>query len=277
MLKLAFYGKGGIGKSTVASNLAAVWARRGLTVLQVGCDPKADSTLLLRHGEEVPSVLDCIRAGQPFDLDDVVRRGFAGVLCAEAGGPLPGLGCAGRGIITALEKLEQLGVYDLYKPDIVIFDVLGDVVCGGFALPMREGYANYVYVVTSGENMSIHAAANIGVAVDRFAQRGYARMGGLVLNRRDVRDEEAKVRELADDLHTHVVGDLPRSSVVTDAEEAGQVVMEYQPQGAMAHEYELLADRILADCGGAPLPGTGAPLPGSSAPSADCGEGDVAC
>lgn len=245
MLKLAFYGKGGIGKSTVAANLAVAWARRGLTVLQVGCDPKADSTILLRHGEPLPTVLGMVRAGIPFGLDDVVRPGYAGVLCAEAGGPLPGLGCAGRGIITALERLGQLGVYERYQPDIVLFDVLGDVVCGGFALPMRDGYADAVYVVTSGENMAIHAAANIGVAVERFAQRGYARMGGIVLNRRDVTDEEAKVQELADDLHTRVVGDLPRSHVVTDAEEAGQTLMEFEPDGEMASAYEALATRIL--------------------------------
>ena len=191
MIKLAFYGKGGIGKSTTASNLAAVWASRGHRVLQIGCDPKADSTLLLRHGRELPCVLDAVRSRQPFGLDDVVCEGYAGVLCAETGGPTPGLGCAGRGIITALEKLEEKGALERYRPDIVIFDVLGDVVCGGFAVPMREGYADYVFVLTSGENMAIHAAANIGLAVENFSKRGYAKLGGIILNRRDVRDEES--------------------------------------------------------------------------------------
>jgi nitrogenase iron protein NifH len=255
MIKLAFYGKGGIGKSTTVSNLAVIWAERGHRVLQVGCDPKADSTILLRHGRELPTVMDSVRSGRPFGLDDVVCQGFAGVLCAEAGGPLPGLGCAGRGIITALETLEQKGVYERYQPDVVLFDVLGDVVCGGFAVPMREGYANYVLVVTSGENMSIHAAANIGVAVQNFQKRGYAQMGGLVLNRRDVRDEEAKVRELAGDLGCDIVGALPHSSLVTDAEEGGLTLMEAAPDSAMAEAYRALADSIERRCGfGAAVP-----------------------
>lgn len=248
MLKLAFYGKGGIGKSTTVSNLAAVWASRGHRVLQVGCDPKADSTLYLRHGREVPSVMDLVRSGKPFDLEDVVVEGFGGVLCAEAGGPLPGRGCAGRGIITALETLEEKGVYDTYDPDIVLYDVLGDVVCGGFALPMRQGYAQEVFVLTSGENMSIHAAANICLAAQHYQERGYARLGGLILNRRDVRDEEAKVHELAGDLDTRIVGDLPHEQAVTDAEEAGQVLMEFAPECAMAEEYRALADAIERVC-----------------------------
>lgn len=255
MIKLAFYGKGGIGKSTCASNLAAIWAQRGHRVLQIGCDPKADSTLLLRRGQPLPTVLDCVRSGKPFELDDVVREGFAGVLCAEAGGPLPGLGCAGRGIATALETLEQKGVYQRFNPDVVIFDVLGDVVCGGFAVPMRAGYANYVLVVTSGENMSIHAAANIGLAVQNFGKRGYAQLAGLVLNRRDVRDEDAKVAELAQDLGSSVVGELPRDAAVTDAEERGLTLMEAAPQSPMANAYRTLADAIERRCDFAALGG----------------------
>lgn len=249
MIKLAFYGKGGIGKSTCASNLAAIWAQRGHRVLQIGCDPKADSTLLLRRGQPLPTVLDCVRSGKPFELDDVVREGFSGVLCAEAGGPLPGLGCAGRGIATALETLEQKGVYQRFNPDIVIFDVLGDVVCGGFAVPMRAGYADYVLVITSGENMSIHAAANIGLAVQNFGKRGYAQLAGLVLNRRNVRNEDAKVAELAQDLGSSVVGELPRDAAVTDAEERGLTLMEAAPQSPMANAYRTLADAIERRCG----------------------------
>lgn len=261
MVKLAFYGKGGIGKSTCASNLAAIWAERGHRVLQVGCDPKADSTLLLRHGEELPTVMDLVRAGAPFSLDDVVREGFSGVMCAEAGGPLPGLGCAGRGIATALETLEEKGLYERLDPDVVIYDVLGDVVCGGFAVPMRQGYADHVLVVTSGENMAIHAAANIGLAVENFARRGYARLAGLVLNRRDVRDEDEKVAELARDLGCGVVGSLPRDAAVTDAEERGLTLMEAAPKGPMADAYRALADAIELGCGF----GSGAPTEAGAA------------
>ena len=141
----------------------------GLTVMQIGCDPKADSTVLLRHGEKMETVLDLVRDRKnDFELSDMVKEGFGGVLCVEAGGPAPGMGCAGRGIIAALEKLKEKGAYEKYQPDVVIYDVLGDVVCGGFSMPMRGGYADQVFVLTSGENMAIHAAANIAMAVENF-------------------------------------------------------------------------------------------------------------
>ena len=148
MQKIAIYGKGGIGKSTIACNLSAALAGRGLKVMQIGCDPKADSTSLLCPKEKVTTVLDLVRSGKPFALEDMVKESTAGVLCVEAGGPIPGLGCAGRGIINALEQLEAKGAYDVDKPDVVIYDVLGDVVCGGFTMPMRKGYADRVYIVT---------------------------------------------------------------------------------------------------------------------------------
>ena len=250
MIKLAFYGKGGIGKSTTVSNIAAAFAQKGLKVLQIGCDPKADSTLYLRHGEEVPTILDLFRQKKDaMTLDEMVRIGYAGVICAEAGGPLPGLGCAGRGIITALEKLEAKGVYETYHPDVVLYDVLGDVVCGGFAMPMRKGHAEKVFILTSGENMSIHAAANIAVAVDNFKNRGYATLGGLILNRRNVKNEEEKVRELAEDVHTVIAGTLHRDEIVTDAEEQNKIVLEAYPDSSMAQEYRLLADQVAAISG----------------------------
>ncbi len=244
MIRVAFYGKGGIGKSTTVSNLAAHWAQKGLRVLQVGCDPKADSTRQLLGGEHIPTVMDKIRSREIFSLEDVVHEGFAGVLCTEAGGPLPGLGCAGRGIITATEKLREMGIIEKYQPDVVIYDVLGDVVCGGFALPMRGGYADQVFVLTSGENMSIYAAANIGMAIDNFKNRGYATLGGLILNRRDVKGEEEKVQELANDLHTQIVGDLHRNALVTEAEEKGQILLQAFPESEMAEEYRMLADKV---------------------------------
>ena len=196
MKKLAVYGKGGIGKSTTVSNVAAALAEKGCKVMQIGCDPKADSTITLRHGQQLTTVLELVRSGNLSPkLEDMVLEGYGGVLCVEAGGPTPGLGCAGRGIIAALEKLEAAGAYEVYRPDVVLYDVLGDVVCGGFAMPMRSGYADAVYILTSGENMAIHAAANIASAVERFQGRGYAKLGGFLLNCRNVKREEEKAEE----------------------------------------------------------------------------------
>ncbi len=250
MLKIAVYGKGGIGKSTTVSNLSAALAEKNLRVMQIGCDPKADSTLYLRGGKPLKTVLELIHdRGDDFSLSDMVIEGYGGVICVEAGGPTPGLGCAGRGIIAALEKLEQKGAYEVYKPDVVFYDVLGDVVCGGFSMPMRSGYADKVYIVTSGENMAIHAAANIAIAVENFRGRGYASLGGLILNRRDVKNEREKVEELASDINSRIVGVLPRSETVADAEEKGATVMEAYPCSYMAHEYRALAAQIMEDNG----------------------------
>ena len=250
MLKLAVYGKGGIGKSTTVSNLSAALAEKGLRVMQIGCDPKADSTSCLHGGTKIPTVLDLIREyGNSFTLDQMVTVGYGGIVCVEAGGPTPGLGCAGRGIIAALEKLEEKGAYDIYKPDVVFYDVLGDVVCGGFSMPMRSGYADKVYIVTSGENMAIHAAANIAVAIDNFRDRGYASLGGIILNRRDVKNEREKVEELCEDINSRIIGTLSRSETVHDAEEKNSTVMEAYPCSAMAAEYRDLAKSIMSDNG----------------------------
>jgi nitrogenase iron protein NifH len=245
MKKLAIYGKGGIGKSTTVSNVAVALSQMGLKVMQIGCDPKADSTITLRHGKELKTVLELVREGKTNpSLEDMVLEGYGGVLCVEAGGPTPGLGCAGRGIIAALEKLESAGAYEVYQPDVVLYDVLGDVVCGGFTMPMRSGYADAVCILTSGENMAIHAAANIAMAVERFQGRGYARLGGFILNRRDVKRENEKVEELADDFESRVLYGLSHSELVPEAEEMGKTVLEAYPESAMAEEYRQLA-RIL--------------------------------
>ena len=247
MLKVAIYGKGGIGKSTVTSNLAAAFASMGKRVIQIGCDPKADSTINLLGGEPLRPVMNFMREEdeEPERLEDISKEGFGGVLCIETGGPTPGLGCAGRGIITALEKLEETGAYEKYQPDVVLYDVLGDVVCGGFSMPMRNGYADKIFIVTSGENMAIHAGANIAMAVENFKNRGYATLGGLILNRRNVPREEEKVEELAEDFHTSIVGTLTRSDLVQQAEEQKKTVLEAFPESEMAEEYRILAKAIL--------------------------------
>ena len=250
MVKLAVYGKGGIGKSTTVSNVSAALADMGYKVMQIGCDPKADSTASLHGKGSITTVLDLVRERKnDFALEDMVCEGYGGVICVEAGGPTPGLGCARRGIIAALAKLKEKGAYKVYRPDVVIYDVLGDVVCGGFSMPMRGGYADKVFIITSGENMAIHAAANIAVALEGFKDRGYASLGGIILNHRNVRDEDAKVAELADDIHSEIIGELTRSETVTDAEDLGKTVIEAFPESEMADEYRALAAKLAELCG----------------------------
>ena len=248
MIKIAIYGKGGIGKSTTASNLSAALAERGMIVMQVGCDPKSDSTSSLCGGKTVRTVLDAMRSGGDIMLKDIVVEGENGVLCVEAGGPSPGVGCAGRGIITAFEKLEELHTFEEFKPDVVIYDVLGDVVCGGFAMPIRGGYARNVFVVTSGEKMSLYAAGNIGLAIDNFKNRGYARHAGLILNLRNVENEYEKVAEFAHATDTKIISVISRSDTVQAAEELNRTVINAFPKSEQAEEYRRLTQSVLLAC-----------------------------
>jgi nitrogenase iron protein NifH len=247
MKKVAVYGKGGIGKSTTTSNLSAALSVQGLKVMQIGCDPKADSTRNLMSGNIIPTVLDSIKAKRDeLELKDIVFTGFNGVLCVEAGGPTPGVGCAGRGIITAFEKLEELNAFVVYKPDVVIYDVLGDVVCGGFAMPLRGGYAEDVYIVTSGEMMSLYAASNISHAISQFSNRGYAKLSGLILNAKEVEDEVNIVKKVADEINTQIIQYIPRHGAVQKAENQGMTVIEAFPNSDMSKVYLELASKVVS-------------------------------
>lgn len=246
MRKIAIYGKGGIGKSTTTSNLSAALSKKGYRVMQIGCDPKADSTKGLMGGKRIPTVLEMLRKkGEELELQDIVFEGFGGVLCVESGGPTPGVGCAGRGIISAFEKLAELDAFEVYKPDIVLYDVLGDVVCGGFAMPIREGYAREVFIVSSGEMMALYAANNIAQAVRNFAGRGYARLGGLILNARNIENETDIVAKAADEIGIDVIHYVPRCGDIQKAEEKGGTVFECLEESSMHQVYLNLAEQIL--------------------------------
>ena len=249
MLRIAIYGKGGIGKSTTVSNLAATFASMGLKVMQIGCDPKSDSTILLMNGTRIQTVLDVMKLGEKLTLESVCHSGFGGVVCVEAGGPTPGVGCAGRGIVTAFEQLQKLNAFEVFSPDIVLYDVLGDVVCGGFSMPLRGDFTDVVYVVSSGEMMSLYAANNISDAIARFKTRGYARMGGLILNHRNIEHENERVAQAAQEMNTTVIGEIPRSGDIQACEERAMTVIQGAPDSEIAQAYQALAQAILSQNG----------------------------
>ena len=249
MRKIAIYGKGGIGKSTTTQNTVAGLAEMGRKVMVVGCDPKADSTRLLLGGLAQKSVLDTLREeGEDVDLDDLRRTGFSGVVCVESGGPEPGVGCAGRGIITAINMLEQLGAYAASEAlDYAFYDVLGDVVCGGFAMPIREGKAKEIYIVVSGEMMAMYAANNICKGIVKFAEAGGVRLGGVICNSRQVDNEREMIEAFAAKLGTQMIHFIPREKMVQRAEINRKTVIEYEPTHPQADEYRTLARKIEAN------------------------------
>lgn len=249
MRKIAIYGKGGIGKSTTTQNTVAGLAELGKKVMIVGCDPKADSTRLLLHGMAQRTVLDTLREeGEDIDLDDVLKPGFGDTRCVESGGPEPGVGCAGRGIITSINLLEQLGAYDSDKQlDYVFYDVLGDVVCGGFAMPIRDGKAEEVYIVCSGEMMAMYAANNICKSIAKFGKAGSVRLGGLICNSRKVDNEANMIEEFARKLGTQMIHFVPRDNMVQHAEINRKTVIDHEPNHNQADEYRALARKIDAN------------------------------
>ena len=253
MRQIAIYGKGGIGKSTVSSNLSMTLRERGLEVMQVGCDPKRDSTRSLTGGRMIPTVLetlrDLVRVGRDqsaISLEEIVFTGQGGVHCVESGGPEPGIGCAGRGVLTALQILKDLKAFDTYRVDVVIYDILGDVVCGGFAQPIRAGYAQEIYLLCSGSFMSLYAANNIAKGIHSLAQRGQVGLAGVICNSSgDEKLERSIMAEFAESLGSHLIGFVPRSPVIQSCEVEGRTVLEHSPHSAEAEVFRGLAQSVL--------------------------------
>jgi len=242
--QIAIYGKGGIGKSTTTSNISAALATQGLKVMQFGCDPKADSTNTLRGGTYIPTVLDEMRERSKVKPEDVVFEGFGGVYCVEAGGPAPGVGCAGRGIISAVQLFKQQKVFEELDLDIVIYDVLGDVVCGGFAVPIREGIAEHVFTVTSADFMAIYAANNLFKGIKKYSNSGGALLGGVIANSINAPYAKDIIDDFVAQTATQVVQYVPRSVTVTQAELQGKTTVEASPNSDQAAIYQQLATRI---------------------------------
>jgi len=244
--KIAIYGKGGIGKSTTTSNISAALVEAGYKVLQFGCDPKSDSTNTLRDGKYIPTVLDLLRQKPKVDAHEAIFQGFQGVYCVEAGGPAPGVGCAGRGIITAVELLKQQNIFDELDLDYVIYDVLGDVVCGGFAVPIREGIAEHVFTVSSSDFMSVYASNNLMKGIKKYSNTGGALFGGIIANSINSPYQQAIIDDFVSKTGTQVVEYVPRSITVTSSELSGRTTIEAAPKSAQAEIYRNLARKIAA-------------------------------
>ncbi|MCW2284536.1 nitrogenase iron protein NifH [Rhodoblastus acidophilus] len=253
--QVAFYGKGGIGKSTTSQNTLGALSEMGQKILIVGCDPKADSTRLILHAKAQDTILSlAAEAGsvEDLELEDVLKIGFNGIKCVESGGPEPGVGCAGRGVITAINFLEENGAYD--DVDYVSYDVLGDVVCGGFAMPIRENKAQEIYIVMSGEMMAMYAANNIAKGILKYANSGGVRLGGLVCNERKTDKEYELADSLAGKLGCKLIHFVPRDNIVQHAELRRMTVVEYAPDSKQAGEYRTLATKVHANAGNGIIP-----------------------
>ncbi len=242
--QIAIYGKGGIGKSTTTSNLTAALAKQGYKVMQFGCDPKSDSTNTLRGGTYIPTVLDTLREKSTVNAHDVIYKGFHGVYCVEAGGPAPGVGCAGRGIITAVELFKQQRIFDELDLDFVIYDVLGDVVCGGFAVPIREGIAEHVFTVSSADFMAVYAANNLFKGIKKYSTSGGALLGGVIANSINAPYAKEIIDDFVSQTNTQVVEYIPRSVTVTQCELQGRTTIEAAPNSEQAKVYNRLAEKI---------------------------------
>ena len=242
--QIAIYGKGGIGKSTTTSNISAALSKLGYKVMQFGCDPKSDSTNTLRNGEYIPTVLDTLREKNTVRASEVIFEGFNGIYCVEAGGPAPGVGCAGRGIITAVQLFKQQNVFQDLNLDFVIYDVLGDVVCGGFAVPIREGIAEHVFTVSSADFMSIYASNNLFKGIQKYSNNGGALLGGVIANSINKPYAKSIVDDFAARTKTQIMQYIPRSVTVTQSELQGKTTIEAAPDSAQAAVYTELAIRI---------------------------------
>jgi nitrogenase iron protein NifH len=242
--QIAIYGKGGIGKSTTTSNLSAALSDMGYKVMQFGCDPKADSTNTLRDGTYIPTVLDLLREKGKVDAHDAIFEGYNGIYCVEAGGPAPGVGCAGRGIITAVQLLKQQKVFEELELDYVIYDVLGDVVCGGFAVPIREGIAQHVFTVSSSDFMAIYAANNLFKGIQKYSNSGGALLGGIIANSISSGYQRSIVDDFVARTKTQVMQYVPRSITVTQSELSGKTTIEGAPDSEQAEVYRELAKRV---------------------------------
>ncbi len=242
--QIAIYGKGGIGKSTTTSNISAALSEMGLKVMQFGCDPKSDSTNTLRDGKYIPTVLDTLREKRIVKAHDVIFQGFNSIYCVEAGGPAPGVGCAGRGIITAVELFKQQKVFEELDLDVVIYDVLGDVVCGGFAVPIREGIAEHVFTVSSSDFMSIYASNNLFKGISKYSSTGGALLGGVIANSMGSPFSREIIDDFAKKTQTQIIEYIPRSVTVTQSELQGKTTIEAAPNSKQAEVYRSLAAKI---------------------------------